>query len=83
MTSKLPEFKMTWLIKIGITYWKCQDESYNSFVQVLKLALDKHAPEKIVSIPSDRIVKESWMTTGLLVSSRTRDKLFTKQLDSR
>jgi len=56
------------------------ENSFTEFIQVLNSTLDLYAPEKVITIPPKCILKEPWMTVGLLKSSHTCDKLFKKSL---
>jgi hypothetical protein len=49
-------------------------------MDVFTQTLDIHAPVKTVSIPYKAIIREAWMSNGLLKSSRMRDKLYKKCL---
>ena len=54
------------------------NESYNILVTSINKSLDKHAPLKKVTIPAKYVINEPWMTKGLIKSSSTCDKLFSK-----
>ena len=54
------------------------NESYNTLVTSINESLDKHAPLKKVTIPAKYVINEPWMTKGLIKSSSTCDKLFSK-----
>lgn len=54
--------------------------AYNSLVQFISNSLDRHAPEKTITIPRHRIIKEPWMTLGLMKSGQIREKLFKQQI---
>ena len=56
------------------------NDSYTMFMDTFTQTLDLHAPVKTVSIPYKAIIREAWMSNGLLKSSRTRDKLYKKCL---
>ena len=56
------------------------NEAYLSVVNVINSALDQHAPETIKRIPATRVIRDPWMTGGLMKSFRTRDKLYSKCL---
>ena len=57
------------------------DQGYNQFMNIVTQLLEKYAPEKVVKIPKRRIIKNPWMTSGLLKSARTRDTLYAKSLN--
>ena len=52
------------------------NEAYSYFSQTLNNIINTIAPVKIKTIPYKRIIREPWMTTGLLKSSTTVDKLY-------
>ncbi len=53
------------------------NDAYVTFMATFLSILDKHAPMKTVSIPYKSIIRVAWMTSGLLASCRTRNKLYT------
>lgn len=55
-------------------------EAYDVFVNRLNRTLDELAPEKLIKIPSKNVIREKWVSPGLLVSFKTRDKLLRKSL---
>ena len=56
------------------------DQAYANFSNKLTALIDQFAPEKTVTIPYKRIMREPWMTKGILKSSKHRDKLFQAKL---
>ena len=56
------------------------EEGYSYFNDILSQAIDKFAPEKEVIIPKTHIIREPWMSLGLLKSSQTKDKLYRKYI---
>ncbi len=54
------------------------DESFKLFTEKVNSILDKHAPLKTKIIPSKYIIRDPWMTPGLLKSSFTLDKMYSK-----
>ena len=54
--------------------------SINDFTTKLAEILDQQAPVKTVTIRHKSIINESWMTPGLMKSSRTRNKLYKKSI---
>ncbi len=58
------------------------NQSYDKFIEVLKCTMDKIAPEKEITIPKKKIIRNRWMTPGLLKSSQTRLKLYRKCITS-
>ncbi len=71
--------------KIKETSWNCLDElntneAYQEFLKILTVIIDDIAPQKTIRIPASRIIRDKWMTPGLLTSSRTLNKLLKKKL---
>ncbi len=56
------------------------DDAYNTFLKLYKCAYDKAFPIVKSKINKKYIKKEPWMTSGLLISSQTKSKLFKKKL---
>ena len=56
------------------------NNAYDSFVNQLNVCLDKHAPVKTITISGKNIIRDEWMTPGLLQSSKTCDKLYRQQI---
>ena len=54
------------------------DEGYNLLTSTITDALDLFAPVKTVIIPAKYVISEPWMTKGLIKSSRTCDKMYSK-----
>ena len=54
------------------------EEAYDSFISVVLNAVNKYAPEKQITIPYKRIIREPWFTKGFMKSSRTRDRMYQK-----
>jgi len=54
--------------------------AYANFTQELTNIIDKIAPVKNITIPAFAIVREPWMSRGLIKSSLTLNKLHRKQL---
>jgi hypothetical protein len=52
------------------------NEAYNNFENILINAIDKYAPETIKKIKYCNIIREPWMTTGLLTSGKKLNRLF-------
>ena len=55
-------------------------ESYDCFIVMFNKLLDENIPMKKSSIPQKSIIRESWMTPGLIKASRKRDILYRKTL---
>jgi len=54
------------------------NDSYNLMMTRITETLDKHAPLRKVTIPVKYVITESWMTKGLIKSSRTCDNMYSK-----
>lgn len=54
------------------------NDSVTKLNSEIKNALDLHAPEKTKLISNKNKLKQPWMTTELLKSTKTRDKLYSK-----
>ena len=54
------------------------DQSYDYFNGVLLHAMDTYIPEKTITIPYKNVLKQPWMTSALLKSSKTKDKMYRK-----
>ena len=55
-------------------------ESFNAITDKINQSIHKHTPIKSVKISSKRIIREPWMTKGLLKSSLKLDRLHIKSL---
>lgn len=51
-------------------------DAYDNFMDSFNEVLDIYAPMHTVNIPHKAIVREPWMTSGLVKSCQTRDKLY-------
>ena len=56
------------------------NQGYNYFMNEIESVIEKHAPKKTITVSHKSIIKEDWMTTGLLKSSKISDKLYRDQL---
>jgi len=54
------------------------DEAYNTFNTYLNDLIDEYAPTKHKKTHKANLKREPWMTKGLLVSARNKNKLFKK-----
>ncbi len=54
------------------------DDGYNFVINTITQALDIIAPKKTVRINPSRIVKQPWMTNGLVQSAKSCDKMYKK-----
>ena len=59
------------------------NESWQSFHQKLNETINTFAPLKTIKISNSCKIKQPWMTSGLLKSSHTLNKLFRKSLGKR
>jgi len=53
-------------------------QAYDFFITTLENALNKFAPEREIRITRKNVIREPWMTKGILKSIHTRDKLYKK-----
>jgi hypothetical protein len=53
-------------------------QAYENFTSKLNDIVHRHAPEKTVTIQPNFIIREKWMTKGLMKSSRNLNKLYRK-----
>ena len=65
--------------------WQCLDtmdvnDASDHFTLQLTNVLDMCAPNKTIVIPSKNIVREPWMTKGLIKSSKTKLKLYASSI---
>ena len=66
--------------------WSCLDteplnDAFNLFSETLQKTVEEKVPIKYVTVPPKHIKREPWMSKGLLVSARTKQKLFRKSKD--
>jgi hypothetical protein len=54
------------------------EEAFNSFTSILNELIDEKTPIKYVTIPAKWVIKDPWITPGILKSSSTLDKLYAK-----
>ena len=54
------------------------NDGYNLILNEITTKLNQECPEKNIIIPSNKIIREPWMTKGLIKSSQEKDKLFRK-----
>ena len=66
------------LVSIDWNYLKMlnANEAYESFTNKLNGIIETHCPQKTVVIPFNKIIKEPWMTPGLMKSAKQRDNLY-------
>ena len=66
--------------------WSCLDtesinNAFNSFSKTQQTTIEEKVPVKYITIPPKQMKCEPWMSKGLLVSARTKQKLFRKSKD--
>ena len=52
------------------------DDGFQKLTDVITMNLDKHAPKKLITIKAKNIIREPWITKGILASSRNLNKLY-------
>ena len=52
------------------------EQAFQEFVDAVKNVVDKYAPVKIASRKQNRLNKKPWITRGLVISIRKKQKLF-------
>ena len=55
--------------------------SFSRFIASVNAAINLHAPEREIKINAKKIIRNPWITAGLIKSSKTLDKLFSQQKD--
>ena len=63
--------------------WSCLDtetidNAFDVFLENFHKCIDSHAPSRMEKISKKYVIRKPWMTKGLLVSVKTKEKLFTK-----
>ena len=56
------------------------NDSFNSFHNTLTDSIDRHAPEKTRKIGKRSIIRDPWITTGILRSLKQQKQLFREML---
>ena len=56
------------------------NEAYSKFSAEFNKIIDINAPEKTITIPPHRIIRDPWMIKGLINCARNLNKLYTKKL---
>ena len=56
------------------------DQSYQDCMATLTKALDTHAPITKTTIPFKQVIRQPWMTSGLIKCSRKCDRLYAKSI---
>ena len=65
--------------------WECiehlnTDQAYGSFMQEMTNALDIYAPKRVITVSPKNVIRDEWMTNGLLKSSKTCNRLYKQQI---
>ena len=56
------------------------NDGYDIFSGKLHSIINKISPEKTITIPSKKVIREPWVTKGIMKSSHSLDKLYRKSL---
>ena len=72
ITSALQEIDWTYLHQLNI------NNAFKEFMTQLHNAVDSFAPEKNTKIKSKHVIRNEWMTKGLMKSSTKSNKLYRK-----
>jgi hypothetical protein len=56
------------------------NDAYSEFSNSLNNIINNAAPEKIIKISTSFVIRDPWMSRGLLTSSRTLNKMHTKKI---
>lgn len=54
--------------------------AYDTFMEKMTAILDHCAPERKINIPKKSVIRDPWVTLGILKSSKTLDKLYRAKL---
>ena len=49
---------------------------YDKFINIIKQAIDEHAPMEIASRKRQKLLERPWITRGLLVSIKRKQKMY-------
>jgi hypothetical protein len=65
--------------------WSClnsynAEDSYNTLIRNINDTVEHFTPKTLIKIPSKHVMREPWITPGILRSSKHLDKLYKKQL---
>ena len=52
------------------------NQASDRFTDILQVALDTFSPEKVIKINTKNIIRQPWMTPGLLKSYKTKNKMY-------
>ena len=54
------------------------DDAYYTFQKTIDTTINIHAPERTVTIPYNKIIRQPWITKAIIISSKVKDKLYKK-----
>ena len=54
------------------------NDAYNIFSDKLHDIINTISPEKTIRIPAKKVIREPWVTKGIMKSSHTLNKLYRK-----
>ena len=54
------------------------DDAYYTFQKTIDTTINIHAPERTVTIPYNKIIRQPWITKAIIISSKAKDKLYKK-----
>ncbi len=74
MGKKLTEINWTYLENMNV------NQAYNEFSNKLNNIVEAIAPLQTITIPASHVIRDPWMTSGLINSSRTMNELHKKKL---
>jgi len=57
------------------------NRAYSNFSEELNKIINEHAPEKLITIPFNRVIRDPWMSKGLIKSAKTLNKLHKAKLN--
>ena len=77
MKTKLNEYEWNILSNMSV------EEGYTHLIKTLTNFIDKCAPEKEIIIKKKNIIRDKWMTPGLIKSARTRYLMHKKALKNK
>ena len=75
ITNELNSIDWTYLHELDT------NAAYSSYTTKLNATINKFSVEKTIKIPYKKIIREPWMTLGLLKSCINRDKLYKKSIN--
>jgi hypothetical protein len=64
----------------SVMHATCPNEAYDTFFNLYKQSFNQSFPLRNFTISQKAIKREQWMTSGLVISSRNKSRLYTKKL---